>query len=60
MTQKKRASSDAIWTAKDAQKITNGSVNGDWTAYGISIDSRMVEEGDVFVALQTEAADGHD
>jgi UDP-N-acetylmuramoyl-tripeptide--D-alanyl-D-alanine ligase len=34
-------------------------VASDWTVSGISIDSRTVAEGDLFVALSA-ARDGHD
>ncbi len=32
----------------------------DWVAHGVSIDSRTVQEGDLFVALKGPAFDGHD
>ncbi len=63
MIQKKRASSDVIWTAIDAVKITEGHMISqdkcDWNAFGISIDSRTVEAGDLFIALKGEE-NGHD
>ncbi|MCH9748211.1 MAG: UDP-N-acetylmuramoyl-tripeptide--D-alanyl-D-alanine ligase [Alphaproteobacteria bacterium] len=48
-----------IWTAKDLVKATGGSTTTDWIATGISIDSRTLSPGDLFVALNAER-DGHD
>lgn len=60
MIQKNGASSDAIWTAVEAEAVTSGKLTqGDWIAYGVSIDSRSVKKGDLFVALKGDA-DGHD
>ncbi len=53
-------SSNTIWTAKEAAQATNGSVAGEWQAQAISIDSRSVEKGDLFVALIGDNGDGHD
>ena len=49
----------ALWTAAEAAAATGGQVASDWSATGISIDSRNVGEGDLFVALSA-ARDGHD
>lgn len=53
--------SDELWTAAEAQRATGGQLtNGDaWTASGVSIDTRSLEPGDLFVALK-DARDGHD
>jgi UDP-N-acetylmuramoyl-tripeptide--D-alanyl-D-alanine ligase len=48
-----------LWTAAEAAAATGGRVEGDWDATGISIDSRTVKAGDLFVALKAER-DGHD
>src|SRR6056297_4170464 len=48
-----------LWTASDAAKATGGRVTGDWTANGVSIDTRTLQPGDLFVALKA-ARDGHD
>ena len=50
---------NALWTAADAAAATGGKVAGDWAVNGISIDSRTVAEGDLFVALAA-ARDGHE
>ncbi|TNJ42652.1 UDP-N-acetylmuramoyl-tripeptide--D-alanyl-D-alanine ligase [Phaeobacter sp. B1627] len=49
----------SLWTAKDAAAATGGRAVGDWAVDGISIDTRSLEPGDLFVAL-TAARDGHD
>ncbi|MBF9059682.1 UDP-N-acetylmuramoyl-tripeptide--D-alanyl-D-alanine ligase [Rhodobacterales bacterium HKCCSP123] len=49
----------ALWTAAEAAAATGGQVAGDWAADGISIDSRSVAGGDLFIALSA-ARDGHD
>ena len=48
-----------LWTAAAAAAATGGRASGDWTATGVSIDSRSVAPGDLFVALSA-ARDGHD
>lgn len=48
-----------LWTAADAAAATGGRVTADWAADGISIDTRTLRPGDLFVAL-TAARDGHD
>lgn len=53
------SSSNAIWTAADAAAATGGKTAGAWTATGISIDTRTLKPGDLFVALKGDAADGH-
>ncbi|RJL18315.1 UDP-N-acetylmuramoyl-tripeptide--D-alanyl-D-alanine ligase [Paracoccus siganidrum] len=49
----------SLWTAADAAAATGGRAQGDWEATGVSIDSRTIRQGDLFVALQA-ARDGHD
>ena len=48
-----------LWTAPDAAKATGGKAVGDWSVSGISIDTRSIEVGDLFVALKA-ARDGHE
>lgn len=49
-----------LWTAAAAAKATSGTTAGDWQATGISIDSRTVAKGDLFIALKGDQFDGHD
>lgn len=53
--------SEPLWTARQAMAATGGMLLGqtDWSCTGISIDSRTLEPGDLFVALQDQR-DGHD
>ncbi len=48
-----------LWTADEIAAATGGQVLGDFEATGVSIDSRSLEPGDLFVAL-TGARDGHE
>ena len=49
-----------LWTSTDAAAATGGRQTGDWAATGISIDTRSLESGDLFVALSGPNFDGHD
>ena len=49
-----------LWTAAEAARATGGRHNRDWVASGVSIDSRTVNPGDLFVALKGPRFDGHD
>ncbi|WP_342070497.1 UDP-N-acetylmuramoyl-tripeptide--D-alanyl-D-alanine ligase [Yoonia algicola] len=49
----------ALWTAADAVAATGGTATQDWAAQGVSIDTRTLQPGDLFVAL-TDVRDGHD
>ena len=49
----------ALWTAAEASAATGGRAQGDWAASGVSIDTRTLAKGDLFVALQA-GRDGHD
>ena len=48
-----------IWTSADAARATGGQVKGEWQAFGLSIDTRSLTEGDLFVPLK-DIRDGHD
>lgn len=48
-----------LWTSGDAASATGGQVTAPWQASGLSIDTRSIEAGDLFVAL-TDVRDGHD
>ena len=49
----------SLWTAADAAAATGGRAQGDWEAAGVSIDTRTIQRGDLFVALK-DVRDGHD
>lgn len=48
-----------LWTSAEAEAATGGHGTRPWRATGVSIDSRTLAPGDIFVALQGERADGH-
>lgn len=48
-----------LWTAAEAAEATGGRATTDWTVNGVSIDTRTLQPGDLFVALKA-ARDGHD
>lgn len=48
-----------IWTSDEAAAATGGTLTRSFGVSGISIDSRSVTKGDLFIALQA-ARDGHD
>lgn len=48
-----------LWTAGDAAAAAGGRTTGCWTAAGVSIDSRTLRGGDMFVALAGPNFDGH-
>lgn len=52
----------SLWNATAAQAATHGTLSGptDWTASGVSIDSRSIAAGDLFIALCGPTHDGHD
>ena len=49
-----------LWTSAEAVAATGGRATEPWSATGVSIDSRSVEAGDLFVALAGPNHDGHD
>jgi UDP-N-acetylmuramoyl-tripeptide--D-alanyl-D-alanine ligase len=49
----------SLWTAADAAAATGGRAQGAWTVTGVSIDTRTLAPGDLFVALK-DVRDGHD
>jgi len=48
-----------LWTAAEAAAATGGRATTGWAATGVSIDTRSLRPGDLFVALSA-ARDGHD
>lgn len=48
-----------LWSAKEAVAATGGLSAVDWECSGVSIDTRTLQKGDLFVALKA-ARDGHD
>ncbi|MBM3558677.1 MAG: UDP-N-acetylmuramoyl-tripeptide--D-alanyl-D-alanine ligase [Alphaproteobacteria bacterium] len=52
---------NALWTSAEAATATGGTLmGGDWQAGSVSIDTRSLTGGDLFVALAGPNHDGHD
>jgi UDP-N-acetylmuramoyl-tripeptide--D-alanyl-D-alanine ligase len=51
---------EVLWSAEEARQATGGRNTRDWQATGVSIDSRSLAPGDLFVALKGPSFDGHD
>jgi UDP-N-acetylmuramoyl-tripeptide--D-alanyl-D-alanine ligase len=49
----------SLWTADEIARATGGQVVGDFAVDGVSIDTRSIETGDLFVAL-AGVRDGHE
>ena len=49
----------AAWTAAAVAAATGGTTAGDWVAAGVSIDTRTLAPGDLFVALTGPHRDAH-
>ncbi|MFP6726675.1 MAG: UDP-N-acetylmuramoyl-tripeptide--D-alanyl-D-alanine ligase, partial [Alphaproteobacteria bacterium] len=48
-----------LWSVAEAAAATNGQGQGDWRASGVSTDSRTVQQGDLFVAIEGPKFNGH-
>lgn len=48
-----------LWDSNKVDEVIGGLSSEPWTCSGISIDSRTIEKGDLFVALIGENGDGH-
>ncbi len=55
-----KGSPNMIWSAAEAARATGGRSQSDWTATGLSIDTRTIRPGDLFIALKGDRLDGHD
>lgn len=49
-----------LWTAQEVAAAVGGKVLGDFVVTGVSIDTRKIGKGDLFVALKGPNFDGHD
>ena len=50
----------ALWTSKDAEAATLGTASAPFEVGGLSIDTRTLKPGDLFIALKGDARDGHE
>lgn len=51
--------SEILWTASEVAAAVKGKALADFAATGVSIDTRKIAKGDLFVALQGPNFDGH-
>lgn len=49
-----------LWTGSDVVNIVKGEGHTHWNATGISIDTRTLQPGDLFIALRGPKMNGHD
>ena len=49
-----------LWRGSDVVRAVRGVGPTDWQARGISIDTRTLQPGDLFIALRGPKSDGHD
>ncbi|MCB9979721.1 MAG: UDP-N-acetylmuramoyl-tripeptide--D-alanyl-D-alanine ligase [Rhodospirillales bacterium] len=49
-----------LWSSTDAAVATGGITTGEWQASGVSIDTRTLRPGDLYIALKGPNVDGHD
>jgi len=50
---------EAIWTSPEIAAATGGTATAEFTSTGLSIDTRTLEPGELFIALK-DVRDGHD
>ncbi|HLJ63139.1 MAG TPA: UDP-N-acetylmuramoylalanyl-D-glutamyl-2,6-diaminopimelate--D-alanyl-D-alanine ligase [Stellaceae bacterium] len=50
----------ALWTSSEVARATGGRTDAGFEATGVSIDSRTLAPGELFVAIAGETFDGHD
>ena len=48
-----------LWDSEDAAQATGGKNTLSWSATGVSIDTRTIQPGDLFIALKADR-DGHE
>ena len=49
-----------LWSSAEAESATLGKASAPFAVGGLSIDTRTLKEGDLFVALKGDNRDGHD
>src|SRR5271157_2066939 len=50
---------EPLWTFEEISAATGAPLRASGSAGGVSIDSRTLQPGDLFVAIKGEHADGH-
>ena len=49
-----------LWTSKEVSEVLDVPSLVEWHAQGVSIDTRTLSHGDIFVAIRGDRLDGHD
>ena len=49
----------SLWESQDAAIATGGQNTASWSATGVSIDTRTIQPGDLFIPLKSKR-DGHE
>ena len=49
-----------LWTSQEVSEALSVSSQVEWQANGVSIDTRTLSHGDIFVAIRGDRLDGHD
>jgi UDP-N-acetylmuramoyl-tripeptide--D-alanyl-D-alanine ligase len=52
--------SATLWTAQEIEAATDGKATGSFEATGVSIDTRTLKKGEIYIALKGDNLDGHD
>ena len=52
--------SPALWTSSEVAAAVRGTTSGEFLAHGVSIDSRTIRPGDLFIAIKGPSLDGHE
>lgn len=48
-----------LWTSQEASLALDAPVESSWQATGVSIDTRALKPGDLYIAIKGDAHDGH-
>ena len=48
-----------VWDSEELSRALGGAYEGYWVATGVSIDSRSINPGDLFIAIEGSKNDGH-
>lgn len=49
-----------LWTSPEIEQATGGKATGSFEATGVSIDTRTLKKGEIYIALKGDTLDGHD
>lgn len=50
---------EALWTSETLAEVTLGTAETEFSASGVSIDTRTIKPGDLFIAIRGDRVDGH-